>query len=169
VGDRLGIKPVFVSAAALVWLLLTVRDRARLPIAWDPVLLALALAVLAGAVVERVDIGSVMPDGSGVAAVVMRVLVSMIAACAINNLPALLVLLPAVDTSGPAPWAVLLGVNMGPSFVITGALAGLLWRDTARRLGVDVSVAEYSRLGVRIAGPAVVGAVATFALIAWVS
>jgi Na+/H+ antiporter NhaD/arsenite permease-like protein len=60
---------------------------------------------------------------------------SVLVACALNNLPALLVLLPAVDTTGPAPWAVLLGVNMGLSLVITGALTGLLLGDAAQRRG----------------------------------
>ena len=47
-------------------------------------------------------------------------------------------------------WALLAGTNIGPVLVITGALSGLLWRDTAKRLGVEVTARHYTAVGVRV-------------------
>ncbi len=54
----------------------------------------------------------------------------------------------------------LLGANIGPALVISGALSGLLWRDTARRMGVQVSARRYSEVGVKVGLPALVVAAA---------
>ncbi|MDQ1423727.1 MAG: arsenical pump rane protein, partial [Acidimicrobiaceae bacterium] len=86
--------------------------------------------------------------------------VAAIGADLVNNLPAWLVALPSLDAHNPRVWPVLLAVNMAPALVLTGALSGLLWRDTARRLGVPVSGLDYTRRGVRIALPALVVAAA---------
>jgi len=66
---------------------------------------------------------SVLSDGlgSGVKAAVLANL--------INNLPAVLLLLPAASVAGPgAVLAVLIGVNTGPNLTYVGSLATLLWR-----------------------------------------
>ena len=66
----------------------------------------------------------------------------------VNNLPAVLVLLPLAAPSGAgAVLAVLLGVNIGPNLTYTGSLATLLWRRELRERGCDVSLAEFTRLG----------------------
>ena len=52
----------------------------------------------------------------------------------LNNVPALLVLLPAAAAAGPETvLAVLIGVNAGPNLTYTGSLATLLWRRRAAR------------------------------------
>ena len=52
----------------------------------------------------------------------------------INNLPAVLVLLPLAAPAGPgAVLAVLLGVNIGPNLTYAGSLATLLWRRVCAR------------------------------------
>lgn len=71
----------------------------------------------------------------------------------LNNLPATLVTLPHV-TRTTHVWPLLLGLNAGPSLVITGSLAGLLWQASARASGVQVSAAQYSRIGVLVGVPA---------------
>ena len=54
----------------------------------------------------------------------------------LNNVPALLVLLPAAAAAGPATvLAVLIGVNAGPNLTYTGSLATLLWRGVLRDRG----------------------------------
>ncbi|MGZ4772518.1 MAG: hypothetical protein ACXV3B_07550, partial [Ilumatobacteraceae bacterium] len=61
-------------------------------------------------------------------------------------------------------WLLLLGANVGPVVVISGALSGLLWRDTARRMGVHVSARRYSEVGVKVGLPALVVAAAVLLL-----
>jgi arsenical pump membrane protein len=83
-----------------------------------------------------------------------------VAANVANNLPALLVTLPELHhRDGPALWAVLLGVNMGPVVLVTGSLASLLWMGTLGRLGVPVRARDFTRVGVRVGLPAAMAAV----------
>ena len=56
----------------------------------------------------------------------------------LNNVPALLVLLPAAAAAGPETvLAVLIGVNAGPNLTYTGSLATLLWRGALRDRGEE--------------------------------
>lgn len=63
---------------------------------------------------------------------------------AFNNLPAasLLAARPPKD-----PYALLIGLNLGPNLVVTGALAGLLWLQVGRLAGARPSWARMTRLG----------------------
>ena len=54
-------------------------------------------------------------------------------------------------------WPLLLGVNLGPMLVLTGSLAGLLWQAGARRAGVEIDARRYTRVGVAVGLPAMVG------------
>ncbi len=66
----------------------------------------------------------------------------------VNNLPATLVLVPLVASTGPAAvLAVLIGVNIGPNLTYVGSLSNLLWRSVLRRYDVPASIGEYTRLG----------------------
>jgi arsenical pump membrane protein len=58
----------------------------------------------------------------------------------------------------------LTAVNVGPVLAVTGSLAGLLWLDTVRRLGVPVDARTYSRVGIRVGLPALAAAVAVLLL-----
>jgi len=65
----------------------------------------------------------------------------------VNNLPAVLVLLPLVTSSGPAAvLAVLIGVNVGPNLTYVGSLANLLWRSVVRR-DIRAGFVEFTRIG----------------------
>ena len=65
----------------------------------------------------------------------------------VNNLPAVLVLLPLVTASGPAAvLAVLIGVNVGPNLTYVGSLANLLWRSVVRR-DIRAGFVEFTRIG----------------------
>jgi arsenical pump membrane protein len=73
----------------------------------------------------------------------------------LNNLPAVLLLLPLAAPAGPgAVLAVLLGVNIGPNLTYTGSLATLLWRRVLRAYGADVPLSEFTRLAVLTVVPA---------------
>ena len=59
----------------------------------------------------------------------------------INNLPAVLVLLPLTAPAGPgAVLAVLLGVNIGPNLTYAGSLATLLWRRIVREHDTEMDI-----------------------------
>lgn len=81
----------------------------------------------------------------------------------INNLPAVLVLVPLAAPSGPgAVLAVLLGVNIGPNLTYAGSLATLLWRRIVHHHEHDVRLKEFTRLGLLTAPAAL--ALSTVAL-----
>ena len=62
-----------------------------------------------------------------------------------NNLPAAVVL----AAHAPAhPRALLLGLDLGPNFAVTGSLSALLWLQVARANGAKPSVARYTLLGI---------------------
>jgi arsenical pump membrane protein len=89
-----------------------------------------------------------LPQGSGLLALLGIAAVAAVLANVVNNLPATLVLAPLVASSGPlAVLAVLIGVNIGPNLSYTGSLSNLLWRRVLRRYQVPAGVGEYTRLG----------------------
>jgi arsenical pump membrane protein len=76
--------------------------------------------------------------------------VAAVQANVLNNLPATLVLLPALGThpSAGIVLAVLLGVNIGPNATYVGSLATLLWRRVLAGRGLTPTLREFLRLGV---------------------
>jgi arsenical pump membrane protein len=76
-----------------------------------------------------------------------------------NNLPAALAGLDALGNARTV-WALLIGLNMGPLLVMSGSLSNLLWRDTAQRLGVEVTARSFSKVGLTVGLPAMVVALA---------
>ncbi len=112
----------------------------------------LAFVLALGLVVAAVSIhglGSVIvhlvPDGSSLPTLLAIAFVAAILANLVNNLPAVLLMLPAVVAAGPGPvLAVLIGVNAGPNLTYVGSLATLLWRRVLQRRGLDPSATEFS-------------------------
>ena len=89
-----------------------------------------------------------LPAGTSLPALLGTAALAAVLANVINNLPAVLVLLPLAAPSGPgAILAVLLGVNIGPNLTYTGSLATLLWRRVLRQHGSGPSLREFTRLG----------------------
>lgn len=62
----------------------------------------------------------------------------------VNNLPAAALLAARVP---PHPFALLVGLNIGPNLFVTGSLAWILWWRTARAAGSDPPVARVIVLG----------------------
>ncbi|MEV7892262.1 arsenic transporter [Streptomyces sp. NPDC002817] len=111
----------------------------------------LALGVVVRAVVDNglADaLRHVLPEGSGLVALLGIAALAAVLANLINNLPAVLVLLPLTATAGPgAVLAVLIGVNIGPNLTYAGSLATLLWRRIVQRHGHEIGLGEFTRLG----------------------
>lgn len=90
----------------------------------------------------------VLPAGSSLPALLTTAVVAAALANVINNLPAVLVLIPLAAPSGAgAVLAVLIGVNIGPNLTYTGSLATLLWRRVLRQQGSGPSLREFTVLG----------------------
>jgi arsenical pump membrane protein len=114
-------------------------------------LFVLALGVTVQAVVDN-GLGSVLthvlPDHVDLGALLAVAAIAAVLANLVNNLPAVLALLPIAAGGGPGlVLAVLLGVNVGPNLSYVGSLATLLWRRVLRERGDETSVAEFTRLG----------------------
>ncbi|MDA8359292.1 MAG: ArsB/NhaD family transporter [Actinomycetota bacterium] len=78
-----------------------------------------------------------------------------------NNLPAASLL---ASRPVPNPFALLVGLNLGPNLVLTGGLAALLWWQVARAFGARPSVARFTRLGAVAVPISMAAAVAALAL-----
>jgi arsenical pump membrane protein len=105
------------------------------------VVAAVMLNGLDGAMRDVLPTGATLPALLGIAGV--AALLSNV----VNNLPAVLVLVPLVTTAGPAAvLAVLIGVNVGPNLTYVGSLANLLWRSVVRR-DIPAGFVEFSRIG----------------------
>jgi arsenical pump membrane protein len=88
-----------------------------------------------------------LPSGTGLLALLGVAAVAALLSNVVNNLPAVLVLLPLVAVSGPAAvLAVLIGVNVGPNLTYVGSLANLLWRKVVKR-DIPAGFVEFSRVG----------------------
>ena len=71
-------------------------------------------------------------------------IVAAVSSVLVNNLPAASLL----SARTPAhPFALLIGLNLGPNLFVTGSLAWLLWLTAARRSGARPSMAKASGLG----------------------
>jgi arsenical pump membrane protein len=111
----------------------------------------LALGVVVRAVMDN-GLGSAMrplvPTGSSPLALLGVAALAALLANLVNNLPAMLVLLPLVAASGPATvLAALIGVNIGPNLTYVGSLANLLWRRVLGGHGLSTDVTEFGVLG----------------------
>jgi arsenical pump membrane protein len=63
----------------------------------------------------------------------------------VNNLPAASLL---AARTPDHPFALLIGLNLGPNLFVTGSLAWMLWLRAARAAGAQPSIAKASRIGV---------------------
>ena len=117
----------------------------------------LGLGIVVGAVVDNGLGGALrdlVPGGISLTSLLGTAALAAVLANVINNLPAVLVLLPLAAAAGHgAVLAVLVGVNIGPNLTYAGSLATLLWRRIVRAHDTDVDLGEFTRLGL-LTGPA---------------
>ena len=166
----LGVDAAAVAAAGVVLLAVPALARRRISAgglvrATDPAFLAFVVAlaiIVAGA--EAHGLGSVVdrivPTGDALPALLAIAALAAVLANLLNNLPAILLLLPVLAPQGAGPvLAALIGVNIGPNLTYVGSLATLLWRRALTRGGVTTGPVEFLRLGALTVPPALALAV----------
>ncbi len=159
VGEAFGLPAWAVAGSALAVVGFTTRRIRWRAVPLAPALLALALGTLAIAAAPALRIGRLLSI-DGVAGEAAAFGAAVVGANLMNNLPATVVSLTPLSTHPDRVWAVLLGVNLGPLLWTTGALSTLLWQSTMTRLGHAVSGRRYATVGIRIAAPAMLTALA---------
>lgn len=108
----------------------------------------------------------VMPPGTSFGSLLLIAIVAAVLANLINNLAAVLLLLPAAAAIGVGPvLAVLIGCNAGPNLTYVGSLATLLWRRVVRQHGEELPAWEFVRLGALTVPPVLLAATAAL----WIS
>ncbi|MCU1454376.1 MAG: Citrate transporter, partial [Acidimicrobiales bacterium] len=161
-GPSVGVEPWMVALAAALVLAVVVREVPWRDVPWGTAIVAASLAALATSAVSSLGVGHLV-GGASVPSLAGTAAAAAAAANLVNNLPALLVALPAVGhRATPSLWAVLIGVDMGPVLLVTGSLASLLWLDALGRLGVPVRARDFSRVGLRVGLPAAAAGAAVF-------
>jgi arsenical pump membrane protein len=116
-----------------------------------PVLDTLGLPVLVGLFGVAVALGVLGRAWSGPAMALSHLgvwataFVAAATSVLVNNLPAASLLAARVP---PHPFALLVGLDIGPNLFVTGSLAWILWLRAARAAGAQPSLAKAARLGV---------------------
>ncbi|MFF2377248.1 SLC13 family permease [Streptomyces xiamenensis] len=127
-------------------------------------LFVLALGVVVKAVVDHGlgdAVDRLLPQGSSLAGLLVIAGLAAVLANLINNLPAILVVLPALAAQGGAGpvLAALIGVNLGPNLTYVGSLATLLWRRVLHAHDTDPGLGHFTRLGLVTVPASLVAAV----------
>jgi arsenical pump membrane protein len=86
--------------------------------------------------------------------------VAAVSSVLVNNLPAASLLAARTPVH---PYALLIGLNLGPNLFVTGSLAWLLWLQTARSADARPSIAHACRLGVVVVPLSMVAALLVLA------
>ncbi|MEH0548697.1 ArsB/NhaD family transporter [Streptomyces sp. B21-105] len=170
VASALGVEPAWAAlAGALVMAGRALARRRVTPLAvvraatLGFLAFVLALGIVVRAVVDNglaAALRHALPGGSGLLALLAVAAVAAVLANLINNLPAVLVLVPLAAPAGTgAVLAVLLGVNIGPNLTYAGSLATLLWRRVVQERDEQVEVGEFTRLGLLTVPAALIPAV----------
>ena len=165
-----GVEPAWVAAAAAVVLsghalargrvdVRTVARSTHLSFAVFVLCLGVVVAGLADSFLGDLVAG-VVPEGTGLGALLVIALLATLLANVVNNLPATLLLVPLVAPLGTtAVLAALIGLGVGSGLTYTGSLANLLWRRTLLRHHGDPSARTFHLLAVLVTPPATVMAV----------
>jgi arsenical pump membrane protein len=170
-----GVNPVWAAAAGAA--VLAVRALSRRAATFKSLVIAgsvpfLAFVLALGVVVRAVEdnglgsaVGRLVPVGSSLPALLAVAALAAVLANVVNNLPAVLMLLPAAVAGPGVVLAVLIGVNVGPNLTYVGSLATLLWRRVLVRNNAEPQLEEFLRLGALTVPPVLVMSV----LALWVS
>jgi arsenical pump membrane protein len=165
--------PTFICGVVTAAIVLAFNRQSPWPvlrdISWGVLPLVAGLFVLVeglnrtGVVAALADVLSRAVDTSASGAAFGAGIVIAIACNLMNNLPIGLIA-GSVIATGQFPAqvtaAMAIGVNLGPNLSITGSLATILWLVALRREGEHVSAWSFLRLGLVVAPPALILAIA---------
>jgi arsenical pump membrane protein len=143
----LGVHPAWVAVAGSAALAVPLLIREANP-AFCTFVFALGIVVLA---VREHGLGrlvdALVPHQADLLGLLAMAGLAAVLANLLNNLPAVLVLVPAVAHSPGLLLAVLIGVNVGPNLTYVGSLATLLWRQILHVRDAAPTTSEFLRLG----------------------
>lgn len=89
-----------------------------------------------------------LPSGNSLAALLALAALAAVLSNLVNNLPAVLLLVPLVAGGGAGSvLAVLIGTNVGANLTYIGSLANLLWRNVLHDNDSNDGVGRFTRLG----------------------
>ncbi|HVA04538.1 MAG TPA: SLC13 family permease [Acidimicrobiales bacterium] len=181
--DRVGLGVAVVSVAAVSVVVLVLRApalpvagiglaaagvrAARGPTSSTRVLDVLGIPVLVGLFGVALALGTLGRSWSGPTNALSHLdawgtaAVAALASVVVNNLPAASLLAARVPHR---PFALLVGLDIGPNLFVTGSLAWILWLRAARNAGANPAVAKATRLGLVAAPLAMAGALGALAL-----
>jgi arsenical pump membrane protein len=156
--EQLGLQPAWAAAAGALLLAAprlrrSPREAGPLLLETNPPFLAFVLGlavVVLGVRLHGLDriVSAVAPRSAGLVELLLAAGLAAVLANVLNNLPATLVLLPAVAHVPALVLAVLIGVNVGPNLTYVGSLATLLWRQILHARDAAPATGEFLRLGV---------------------
>jgi arsenical pump membrane protein len=168
--SSIGIHPAVVATAgALVLatprLIRSWRSAGRILLETNPAFCAFVFAL--GVVVLAVRhhgldpaVGGLVPEHADLLGLLWAAGLAALLANLVNNIPATLVLVPAVAHSPGLILGVLIGVNVGPNLTYVGSLATLLWRQILHAHDARPALEEYLRLGIMTVPACLVAGVA---------
>ena len=165
VAQPFGVHPGWVAVAGAI--ALAVPRRVGVPTlireanpAFCAFVFALGIVVLA---VREHGLGrlvdALVPERSGLLELLAVAGLAALLSNVLNNLPATLVLVPAVQASPGLLLAVLIGVNVGPNLTYVGSLATLLWRQILHTRDAAPDAGDFLRLGLLTVPAALVAGV----------
>lgn len=138
-------------------------------ISWGVLPLVAGLFVMVEALARAGTIGQLnawlhdlVAHGPATAAMIAG-LVTAVADNIANNLPVGLVagsVAAADHLPQPVVRAILIGVDLGPNFSVTGSLATILWLTALRREKIEVSAWQFLQIGLVVTPPALIAALA---------
>jgi arsenical pump membrane protein len=165
--------PVAVAGAALSLLLAKshlksdVTNLVRAGISWET-LAFLCFVLIISYGLNEVGLVSRLTSlyrGTGLAVVGLT---SALGSAILNNHPMALINMMALE-GVPTPhrqlvFAALVGGDLGPRLLPMGSLAGLLWLESLRRQGIDLSIPAFVRTGLMVAIPTIAVSLAILSL-----
>ncbi len=87
----------------------------------------------------------------------------------VNNIPMTAMMLSIIHHASPAQqtifgYSLVIGSNLGANFTTFGALAGILWLESARRYGWSTTMTDLLKIGLIVTPIAILGASVTLAM-----